>query len=97
MRLSQNIFILGLTDVPGGNKQSVERLQSQHAEVRPIPSRSTRLTGPKESSVTKEQIKSLAKSLDELRLGMDDGDGAHALQAMQGDMLLTSVISVPLY
>ena len=46
--------------------------------------------------MTKEQISSLAKSLDELRLGMDDGDGAHALQAVQGDTLLTSVISVPL-
>ena len=46
--------------------------------------------------MTKEQINDLAKHLDELRLGMDDGDGAHALQAMQGDTLLTSVISVPL-
>ena len=46
--------------------------------------------------MTKEQISSLAKSLDELRLGMEDGDGAHALQAVQGDTLLTSVIPVPL-
>ena len=46
--------------------------------------------------MTKEQINSLAKSLDELRPGMDDGDGAHALQAMQGDALLMSVISVSL-
>ena len=46
--------------------------------------------------MTKEQINGLAKSLDELRLGMDDGDGAHALQAMQGNTLLTSVIPVPL-
>ena len=46
--------------------------------------------------MTKEQISSLAKSLDELRLGMDDGDGAHALQAMQGDTLLRSAIFVPL-
>ena len=37
---------------------------------------------------------SLAKSLDELRLGMSDGDGAHALQQMQGDTILTSVVSV---
>ena len=44
--------------------------------------------------MTKEQIDSLAKSLDELRLGMEDGEGAHALQAMQGDTLLTSVISI---
>ena len=44
--------------------------------------------------MTKEQISSLAKSLDELRLGMDDGDGAHALQAMQGDTLLTLVVSL---
>ena len=72
----------------------MERLQSQHIEVRAVCSQSARLTGPKESSVTKEQIKSLAKSMDELRLGMDDGDGAHALQATQGDILLTSVISV---
>ena len=46
--------------------------------------------------MTKEQINSLAKSLDELRLGMDDGDGAHGLQAMQGDTILTSVVSVSL-
>ena len=74
----------------------MERLQSQHTEVRPAPSQSARLTGPKESSVTKGQINSLAKSLDELRLGMDDGDEAHALQAMQGDGLRMSVISVSL-
>ena len=43
----------------------------------------------------KEQIDSLAKSLDELRLGMNDGDEAHALQAMQGDALLASVVSDP--
>ena len=47
--------------------------------------------------MTKEQINCLAKSLDELRLGMDDGDGAHAMQAMQGDTILTSVISVSLH
>ena len=41
--------------------------------------------------MTKEQIDSC---LDELRLGMDDGEGAHALQAMQGDTPLTSVISI---
>ena len=46
--------------------------------------------------MTKEQINSLARSLAELRLGMDDGDGAYALQAMQGDTVLTSVISMPL-
>ena len=46
--------------------------------------------------MTKERINSLAKSLDELRLGMDDGDGAYALQTMQGDTLLTSVIFIPL-
>ena len=46
--------------------------------------------------MAKEQISSLAKSLDELRLGMDDGDGAHAMQAMQGDTILTSAISVSL-
>ena len=46
--------------------------------------------------MTREQINRLSKSLDELRLGMDDGDGAHALQTTQGDTLLTSVISVPL-
>ena len=74
----------------------MERLQSQHAEVRPVPSQSACLTSPKESSVTKERINSLAKSLDELRLGMDDGDGAYALQTMQGDTLLTSVIFIPL-
>ena len=45
--------------------------------------------------MTKEQIDGLVKGLDELRLGMDDGDVAHALQAMQGEALLTSVISVP--
>ena len=45
--------------------------------------------------MTKEQINNLAKSLDELRVGMDDGDGAHALQAMQGEALLTSVVSIP--
>ena len=44
----------------------------------------------------KEQIDGLAKILDELRLGMDDGDGAHALQEMQGTTLLTSVVSIPL-
>ena len=77
-------------------KQSVERLQSQHAEVRPVPLQSARLTSSKESSVTKEQINSLAKSLDELRLGIDDGDGAYALQTMQGDTLLTLVIPIPL-
>ena len=46
--------------------------------------------------MTKEQINGLAKSLEDLRLGIDDGDGTHALQAMQGDTLLTSVISVHL-
>ena len=42
----------------------------------------------------KEQVDSLTKILDELRLGMDDGDGAYALQAMQGATLLTSVVSI---
>ena len=46
--------------------------------------------------MTREQINSLVKILDELRLGMDDGDGAQALQAMQGDAILTSVVSVSL-
>ena len=46
--------------------------------------------------MTKERINSLAKSLDELCQGTNDVDGAYALQAMQGDTLLTSVISVPL-
>ena len=77
------------------HKQSAERLESQHTEVRPVRSRSTCLTGSKELPVTKEQIDGLVKGLDELRLGMDDGDVAHALQAMQGEALLTSVISVP--
>ena len=75
----------------------MERLQLQHTEVGPVPSQNARLTCPKELSVTKEQINSLAKSLDELRLGIDDGDGAHAMQAMQGDTILTSVISVSLH
>ena len=44
--------------------------------------------------MTKEQINGLAKSVDELRLAMDDGDGARALQAMQGDTLLTLVTSL---
>ena len=74
----------------------MERLQSQPAEVRHVLSRSARLTGPKESSVTREQINTLVKSLDELRLGVDDVGGAHALQAMQGDTLLTSVIPLSL-
>ena len=72
----------------------MERLQSQPAEVWPVPSRSARLTGSKELPVTKEQIDGLAKSLDELRLGMEDVDRTHALQAMQGDALLTSAICV---
>ena len=46
--------------------------------------------------MTKEQINGLAKSLDELRVGMDEMDGAHALQATQGDALRTSVVSVSL-
>ena len=46
--------------------------------------------------MAREEINNLVKSLDELRLGVDDVDGAHALQAVQGDTLLTSAISVPL-
>ena len=42
----------------------------------------------------KEQIDGLANILDELRLGIDDGDGAHALQEMQGTTLLASVVSI---
>ena len=46
--------------------------------------------------MTKEQIDTLAKGLDELRLRIDDVGDTHALQIMEGVALVVSVISVPL-
>ena len=52
--------------------------------------------GQKVSSVTKEQIDALVKSLDRLGLGTGSGD-VDKLQSTGDGGLLVSVISVPLY
>ena len=55
--------------------------------------RSTRLTGQKESSVTKEEFGALVKSLNRLGLGMSGGDAGQGLQPTRSSALLMSVFS----
>ena len=59
--------------------------------------RNIRLTGQKESAVTKEQIDTLLKSLDKAGVGTNGGGTANKLQSMQGDALLVLAISFPLH
>ena len=55
--------------------------------------RSIRLTGRKESTVTREKIDTLLKLLNQVGLGTD---AVHKLQATQGDALLALVVLVAL-
>ena len=94
VRHSIDVFRLGANETPGGTSNLWKRYRrgTRYDSVR---RRTTQLTSPKESSVTKEHIGALVKSLDRLGLGTNGGDVIHNLQPTRSEVPPASVVPAP--